>query len=443
MITKTALIVDDSKLAQFVLKSMLAECHIEVDTSESAEEALSYLADRHPDVIFMDHTMPGMDGLQALKIIKENPNTAAIPVMMYTSQYDNTYTSQAKSLGAVDILPKQLKPLELQRALQQLKLIDNPKRAVQQQQPEPMETKSPKVPINTQAGIASRKLSQTAPEKEELSKLLRRAESALEKETIKQFVQQELEKQHRRFTIILQKISHGLNELSHTKADAKTATHTPIRAGLIGLLWPLLLMVTIAVFGLLYLQLQQSLLSIQHSIDNVIRGNNSKTAAVTADDRQLNMLIMALEQAININGAIPWEEQLLSEYSMKKIAAFVPSLHTARFKGEVQVIAHSGNFCLLNHTNNELVVPDAETPLGDCQITPVFTTLEQMMTEKFRYFIEDINNKHGDNFYITVSSRGSGQPLVDYPDANAVTTAGEWNAVARQNRRIEIMLNAQ
>ena len=73
MPTKKALIVDDSKLAQFVLKNMLIQHKIEVDMTESAEEALGYLSRRKPDVIFMDHTMPGMDGLQALKAIKDDP----------------------------------------------------------------------------------------------------------------------------------------------------------------------------------------------------------------------------------------------------------------------------------------------------------------------------------------------------------------------------------
>jgi CheY-like chemotaxis protein len=93
MTTKKALIVDDSKLAQFLLKKMLGRHELEVDTIDSAEEALGYLSHKKPDVIFMDHTMPGMNGLQALKVIKDNPNTATIPVMMYTSQNDGMYMS--------------------------------------------------------------------------------------------------------------------------------------------------------------------------------------------------------------------------------------------------------------------------------------------------------------------------------------------------------------
>ena len=71
---------------------------------------------RHrPDVIFMDHMMPGMDGFQAVQAIKNNPRTATIPIMMYTSQEGELYVGQARALGAVGVLPKQVKPATSRR----------------------------------------------------------------------------------------------------------------------------------------------------------------------------------------------------------------------------------------------------------------------------------------------------------------------------------------
>ena len=54
--------------------------------------------------------MPGMDGLQAVQAIKNDPRTATIPIMMYTSQEGELYLGQARALGAVGVLPKQIKP---------------------------------------------------------------------------------------------------------------------------------------------------------------------------------------------------------------------------------------------------------------------------------------------------------------------------------------------
>ncbi|MCU7812921.1 MAG: response regulator, partial [Candidatus Thiodiazotropha sp. (ex Notomyrtea botanica)] len=96
--TKRALIVDDSKTARLVLSNKLLQYGIDVDTRESAAAAIDYLYDNAPDAIFMDYEMPGMDGFQALKVIKSNPHTAVIPVMMYTSKAGGLAMSQARAL---------------------------------------------------------------------------------------------------------------------------------------------------------------------------------------------------------------------------------------------------------------------------------------------------------------------------------------------------------
>ena len=123
MAYKCALIVDDSRTAREVLRRMLEAHELRVETAESAEAALEYLGSHRPDVIFMDHMMPGMDGFQAVKAIKENPATATIPVMMYTSQSGDLYVGQARALGAVGVLPKQIKPVEVTEVLRSLRLL--------------------------------------------------------------------------------------------------------------------------------------------------------------------------------------------------------------------------------------------------------------------------------------------------------------------------------
>jgi len=120
---KRALIVDDSKSARVFLARVLENYDIDVDSAESAEAAIEYLASNRPDVIFMDHLMPGMDGLQAVQAIKNDPRTATIPIMMYTSQEGELYLGQARALGAVGVLPKQIKPADVSKVLYQLHLV--------------------------------------------------------------------------------------------------------------------------------------------------------------------------------------------------------------------------------------------------------------------------------------------------------------------------------
>src|SRR3981189_2966775 len=123
MARKSALVVDDSKSARVILSRMLEKYDIEVDMAESAEQAIEYLNTNRPDAIFMDHLMPGMDGLQAVKAIKSNALTATIPIMMYTSQEGELYVGQARALGAMGVLPKQVRPVDVSKVLYELHLL--------------------------------------------------------------------------------------------------------------------------------------------------------------------------------------------------------------------------------------------------------------------------------------------------------------------------------
>jgi len=106
MHVKHVLVVDDSKSARFMLRKMLGKINLTADLAESGEEALTYLQANQPDAIFMDHMMPGMNGLETVEKIKENPQTAVIPVVMYTSQDGEEYKKNIISYGIADILPK-------------------------------------------------------------------------------------------------------------------------------------------------------------------------------------------------------------------------------------------------------------------------------------------------------------------------------------------------
>jgi len=115
-----ALIVDDSKTARYALRQLLARHQFRVDMVESAEEALDYLNSQRPDLIFMDHMMPGMDGFQAVKAIKSSSATHDIPIVMYTSTQDGVYFGQARALGAADVILKPATPADLAGVLTRL-----------------------------------------------------------------------------------------------------------------------------------------------------------------------------------------------------------------------------------------------------------------------------------------------------------------------------------
>lgn len=65
------LVVDDNKVNLRIAKNMLSEYQFEVDEAESGRDAVRLVKKKKYDMIFMDHMMPGMDGVEAVKIIRE------------------------------------------------------------------------------------------------------------------------------------------------------------------------------------------------------------------------------------------------------------------------------------------------------------------------------------------------------------------------------------
>ena len=121
MTVKSALLVDDSKVARFALSKLLEKIDLKVDMVGSAEEALEYLNQQNrPDVIFMDHLMPGMNGVEATRHIKSNPATCAIPIIMCTSKKSDEFTDDARELGIYDVLTKPAETARVSELMQQL-----------------------------------------------------------------------------------------------------------------------------------------------------------------------------------------------------------------------------------------------------------------------------------------------------------------------------------
>jgi CheY-like chemotaxis protein len=103
---RTALIVDDSRLACAVLGRLLEQAGFHVEMAASGQEALERLRRERPDVVFMDHLMPGMTGLEAVQSLKSDPRTSSIPVVMFSSQEDEEFLAAARGAGAVAVLTK-------------------------------------------------------------------------------------------------------------------------------------------------------------------------------------------------------------------------------------------------------------------------------------------------------------------------------------------------
>jgi CheY-like chemotaxis protein len=123
--SKTALVVDDSKSARFALRKYLESMSYQVDTAESAEEAYRFLQTHRPDLIFLDHVMPGTDGFEALRHLKNDPQTGTIPVVICSSNEGEEFTSEARRKGAIDVLQKPPSPEQLTGVLDNLQKLSS------------------------------------------------------------------------------------------------------------------------------------------------------------------------------------------------------------------------------------------------------------------------------------------------------------------------------
>ncbi len=114
MALQTALVVDDSKLARITLQRLLQKHNLQVELAESGVHAIELLENVQPDIIFMDHLMPELDGFEATQKIKENPATSHIPVIMCTGKEGvENYDEQARGIGASGTLSKPPQPEQL------------------------------------------------------------------------------------------------------------------------------------------------------------------------------------------------------------------------------------------------------------------------------------------------------------------------------------------
>ena len=111
------LAVDDSSTVRKVVNLTLERNGYRVMTAADGMEALALLNDQTPHLILLDITMPRMDGYQVCKVIKQNPYTKGIPVLMLSGNDGFFDKMKGKLAGATDYLTKPFKEEALLAAL--------------------------------------------------------------------------------------------------------------------------------------------------------------------------------------------------------------------------------------------------------------------------------------------------------------------------------------
>lgn len=100
------LVVDDSECHRELLSVFLGVLGYKVAEASDGLEAVKIARSVCPDLIIMDLSMPVMDGYGAVRILREVPETSAVPIVACTAHDVLTHRDQAMSLGFNEILTK-------------------------------------------------------------------------------------------------------------------------------------------------------------------------------------------------------------------------------------------------------------------------------------------------------------------------------------------------
>ncbi len=111
------LVIDDSKTIRRTAETLLSREGCEVFTAVDGFDALSKIADHHPDVIFVDIMMPRLDGYQTCALIKHNKVFRTTPVIMLSSKDGLFDRARGRIVGSEQYLTKPFTKDELINAI--------------------------------------------------------------------------------------------------------------------------------------------------------------------------------------------------------------------------------------------------------------------------------------------------------------------------------------
>ncbi|MEA2747742.1 MAG: hypothetical protein QOI41_1885 [Myxococcales bacterium] len=114
------LVVDDFADNRELYAAMLEDAGYTVEQAENGQEALDVIGRRRPAVVVMDLSMPVLDGWEATRRIKQNPETSDIVIIALTGHATNFGLQRAKEAGADAVLTKPCLPQDLLALLRSL-----------------------------------------------------------------------------------------------------------------------------------------------------------------------------------------------------------------------------------------------------------------------------------------------------------------------------------
>jgi DNA-binding response OmpR family regulator len=119
MAKDTVMVVDDDPNALDIVRTFLESRGYPVATARDGSEALAMLEEVQPAIVLLDVMMPGMDGWEVARVIKNHPNFGSTRVVMLTARSDFADKHEGLRAGADDYI---VKPIQLQELGERVEL---------------------------------------------------------------------------------------------------------------------------------------------------------------------------------------------------------------------------------------------------------------------------------------------------------------------------------
>ena len=445
MARKRALVVDDSKSARVILSRMLEKYDIEVDMAESAEQAIEYLKHNRPDAIFMDHLMPGMDGLQAVQAIKGNPQTAMIPIMMYTSQEGELYVGQARALGAMGVLPKQVRPVDVSKVLYELHLLPDRRDM----------TEAVLAPVELEGGAPVER-APVGPGPGATVDWGRRVETAVKNQAadVRRFIVASLDS-------FASRIVSDVRNSMPAPAPEPPPPPAPSR----NTVWPWATGLTAAcllaaAFAASWFATREDLAKSRAEVAGLTSANaelQRARADLSASVKDLTAALTAASASIGAAAGgpagagstvaatrsepVPYGEIPFDRSRLDVLRDLLTKLEAQGFHGAVKITSLSGQFCLSGNATDGYAPGAASLPASKCDVVgnPFEESLsgQQRQSLAFANLVAGVRQRTGGTITVAIEDAGATRPTMPYPARVESLTAGEWNRAAAANNRVE------
>jgi DNA-binding response OmpR family regulator len=114
------LVAEDSDTVRRVVAARLTADGHDVLEAADGEQALTLARSGHPDLLVLDKTMPKVDGFEVIRALREDPLTAALPILMLTDRTGEQDVLGGLRLGVEEYMPKPFTPDELSARVRRL-----------------------------------------------------------------------------------------------------------------------------------------------------------------------------------------------------------------------------------------------------------------------------------------------------------------------------------